>query len=110
MQIQENTPIPKTYDTPEIDINEQPFVTVTPKIIRPEHKAIFWWTSPIETADDVRPKYEIHPNELYFMINKEEKLIYYLPKHRNQYGAPWPTIFTRPNTTHFEEKNSRPDF
>ena len=23
---------------------------------------------------------------------------------------PWPTIFTRPNITHFEEKNSRPDF
>ena len=22
----------------------------------------------------------------------------------------WPTIFTRPNITHFEEKNSRPDF
>ena len=22
----------------------------------------------------------------------------------------WPTIFTRPNTAHFEEKNSRPDF
>ena len=67
----------KDNDTPEIEINEQPFVTVTPKTIRPEHKAIFWWTSPIETADDVRPKYEIHPNELYFMINKEEKLIYY---------------------------------
>ena len=23
---------------------------------------------------------------------------------------PWPTIFTRPNITHYEEKNSRPDF
>ena len=23
---------------------------------------------------------------------------------------PWPTIFRRPNITHFEEKNSRPDF
>ena len=22
----------------------------------------------------------------------------------------WPTIFTRPDITHFEEKNSRPDF
>ena len=22
----------------------------------------------------------------------------------------WPTIFTRPNIKHFEEKNSRPDF
>ena len=25
-------------------------------------------------------------------------------------SEPWPTIFTRPNITHFEEKNSRPDF
>ena len=22
----------------------------------------------------------------------------------------WPTVFARPNITHFEEKNSRPDF
>ena len=25
-------------------------------------------------------------------------------------GTAWPTTFTRPNITHFEEKNSRPDF
>ena len=25
-------------------------------------------------------------------------------------GPSWPTIFTRPNTMHFEEKNIRPDF
>ena len=24
--------------------------------------------------------------------------------------APWPTTFTRPDITHFEERNSRPDF
>ena len=26
------------------------------------------------------------------------------------YLRSWPTIFTRPSITHFEEKNSRPDF
>ena len=42
-----------------------------------------------------------------------------IPDIKNEYSdvvslsfhvvLPWPTIFTWPNITHFEEKNSRPD-
>ena len=57
-------------------------LTETPKTILPEHKSIYWWTNPVDTADDVRPKYEIHPNKLYYMINEEEQRTYYSPKQK----------------------------
>ena len=109
-QIQENTPIPNAYDTPNIETNEQSFKTVTrrrkkqtdtpktipnaydtpniPKTIPPDNKSINWWASPLDTRDDVTPKYEYNPNELYRLITRQEQKIYYLPAHKNQYGAP----------------------
>ena len=35
---------------------------------------------------------------------------WYLCISYSEHVEPWPTIFTRPNITHYEEKNSWPDF
>ena len=53
----EKTPSPILYETPNLD-----------------DQSILWWTSPLRD-DDVQPRHEYHPNELYWMITKEEKNI-----------------------------------
>ena len=46
---------------------------------------------------------------LMFLICIKEHL-HYIFFFANHFFNSWPTIFTWPNITHFEEKNSRPDF
>ena len=70
MNLPEKTPSPILYETPEHD-----------------QQSILWWTSPLRD-NDVQPKYEINPNELFWLINKAEQKKYYEKKTKNHYDAP----------------------
>ena len=70
MNLPEKTPSPILCETPEHD-----------------QQSILWWISPLRD-DDVQARYEINPNELFWLINKTEQNKYYEKKTKNHYGAP----------------------